>query len=299
MKLLVIGKTGQLARAITAEAPSAVFLDRQACDLSWSADDLSSALTEPLKHAEAVILAAAYTAVDQAESDEVTAHAVNAVAPGIIAELTAERELPLVHVSTDYVFKGQSDTPYHPDNPTDPINVYGQTKRDGEIAVLSANPRAAILRTSWVYDAAGKNFMTTMLKLGETRDRLTIVSDQIGRPTFAPDLAGAALRAAQGLLEKSADASGLFHVSNSGPAISWADFARTIFERAERYGATIPEVVDIPSRDYPTPATRPAYSVLDLEPFERAFDFQLPDWSDSLDRAISQYFAPTDPSPSP
>lgn len=291
MRLLVIGKTGQLARAIAEQAPSAVLLDRTACDLTWNADDIRRALTERLTQADAVILAAAYTAVDQAESDEATAHAVNAVAPGVIAEVTAAADIPLVHISTDYVFQGDASKPYRPDDPTDPINVYGRTKRDGEVAILKANPRSAILRTSWVYDSSGKNFLTTMLRLAESRDTLTVVHDQVGRPTYAPDLARAALKAAQSLVLSPETASGVFHVSNSGPQISWADFARAIFQRAELYGVTPPKVVNIPSADYPTPAARPSYSVLDLQALKTTLDISMPLWADSLDRAISQYFA--------
>lgn len=291
MRLLIIGKSGQLARAIAEQEPSATFLDRQACDLSEGADDLRSTLKEPLSKADAVIIAAAYTAVDQAETDAETAHAVNAVAPGVIAKLTAEMNIPLVHISTDYVFQGDATKPYRPDNPTDPINVYGRTKRDGEIAILAANPRSAILRTSWVYDASSKNFMTTMLRLGQTRDTLTVVNDQIGRPTYAPDLANAAITTAKALHQGKANASGMFHVSNSGSQISWADFARAIFEGAETYGASTVTVSDIPSCEYPTPAARPAYSVLDISQFEEVFDLSLPNWKDGLQRALDRHFS--------
>ena len=288
MRLLVIGKTGQLARAIAEQAPSAVFLDRSACDLTWDADDIRRALTERLTRADAVILAAAYTAVDQAESDEATAHAVNAVAPGVIAEMTADADIPLVHISTDYVFQGDANKPYRPDDPTDPINVYGRTKRDGEVAILKANPRSAILRTSWVYDSSGKNFLTTMLRLAESRDTLTVVHDQIGRPTYAPDLALAALKAAQSLVLSPETASGIFHVSNSGPQISWADFARAIFECTTSVGETSVTVENIPSSEYVTPARRPAYSVLDLTKLEEAFDLKMPDWRDGLNRSLQR-----------
>ena len=216
---------------------------------------------------------------------------MNAVAPGTIAEVTAAADIPLVHISTDYVFQGDANKPYRPDDPTDPINVYGRTKRDGEVAILKANPRSAILRTSWVYDSAGKNFLTTMLRLAESRDTLTVVHDQIGRPTYAPDLALAALKVAQSLVLSPETASGIFHVSNSGPQISWADFARAIFERAEHHGMTPPKVVNIPSLDYPTPAARPSYSVLDLRALNATFDISMPLWADSLNRAILQYFA--------
>lgn len=291
MSLLVIGKTGQLARAIAELDPEATCLDRQTCDLSGTKDSLREALRDHLPNASAMIIAAAYTAVDQAETDQDTAHHVNALAPASLAELAAEHDIPVVHISTDYVFNGQAIAPYAPDDPTAPINVYGQTKRDGETGVRAANPRSAILRTSWVYDASGKNFMTTMLRLGQTRETLTVVADQIGRPTFAPDLARAAIQAATHLKSRNPGSEGIFHVSNSGEPISWADFARTIFKGAESFGASPVTVTDIPSRDYPTPAARPAYSVMDITPFEIAFGMALPDWKDGLSRALKQHFA--------
>ncbi|MEL6686865.1 MAG: dTDP-4-dehydrorhamnose reductase [Pseudomonadota bacterium] len=290
MRLLVIGKTGQLARAIAEQEPNATFLDRNACDLSKGPDHIRSALEGPLSDADAVIIAAAYTAVDQAETDVDTAHAVNAIAPSVIAELAAERNLPVVHISTDYVFQGNATEPYQPDAPTDPINVYGRTKRDGEVAIRQANPRSAILRTSWVYDASGKNFMTTMLRLAKDRNTVTVVNDQIGRPTYAADLAKAAILVAQNLQNGEDDASGIFHVSNAGLAISWADFARTIFEKAEAHGASPTTVVDIPSRDYPTPAKRPSYSVLDISDFETKLGMEMHAWEAGLDQALNRYF---------
>lgn len=292
MRYLVIGRTGQLARAIAAELDgskhSATYLDRATCDLSASEDTIRAALDPHLGQADAIIIAAAYTAVDQAETDYDTALAVNGRAPGVIAKAAARAGLPVVHVSTDYVFDGQASSPYSTDMPVDPLNAYGRSKAEGERAVREAQPRSAILRTSWVYDGTGKNFMTTMLRLGETRETLSVVADQIGRPTYARDLAKACLNVSGALKSGGEAASGIFHVSNSGDAISWADFARAIFEATKDERDHLVTVADIPSSDYPTPAKRPAYSVMELAPFERAFDFRLPDWQSGLQHALDE-----------
>lgn len=283
-RLLVIGRNGQLARALASLAPDAVTLDRQSLDLSSPPDDLAARFESYLDDSvNGVILAAAYTQVDKAEEDRDTAMAVNGVAPGIIAQVCEARNLPLVHISTDYVFNGTGTLPYTPDLATDPINAYGETKRAGERAVAGAGGTYAILRTSWVYDGTGGNFLTTMLRLAQTRDELSVVDDQIGRPTFAIDLAKAALAALQGLQDDPAK-SGLYHVSNKGEPISWAAFAKAIFEAAEVEMIVHP----IPSTDYPTPAKRPAYSVMDVDSFEATFGYHLPDWQDGLRRALAQ-----------
>lgn len=292
MHILVIGQTGQLARAIAAETAdsrhSATFLSRGACDLSATDALIRAAIAPHIDAADAVIIAAAYTAVDAAEDDYDTALAVNGRAPGTIADICAQANTPLVHVSTDYVFDGQATQPYRPDTPLNPLNAYGRSKAEGERAVRDAQPRSAILRTAWVYDGTGKNFMTTMLRLGETRDALSVVGDQIGRPTYARDLARASLKAAGALVAGKPSAAGLFHVSNSGDPISWADFARAIFTAtADERGHTV-TVTDIPSSGFPTPAERPAYSVMELASYEQVFDFMLPDWRSGLQRALSE-----------
>lgn len=292
MHYLVIGKTGQLARAIQSELDgsdhTATYLDRTACNLSASENMVLSAIDPHLSSVDAIIIAAAYTAVDQAEADYDTALAVNGRAPGVIAKAAASANLPVVHVSTDYVFDGQATMPYPTDMPVDPLNAYGRSKAEGEKAVRDAQPRSAVLRTSWVYDGTGKNFMTTMLRLGETRDALSVVADQIGRPTYARDLAKACLSAADALVAGETAAAGIFHVSNSGDPISWADFARAIFEATTDERDHTLTVTDIPSSEFPTPAKRPAYSVMELASFESAFDFALPDWQSGLERALTE-----------
>lgn len=287
MTVLVIGQSGQLARALKQRLPGAVCLGRDVLDLSDSADIIGQALDAALganANISGVILAAAYTAVDAAETDVETANTVNGEAPGIIADYCATQNLPLVHVSTDYVFNGTGTQAYKPSDPTDPSNAYGRSKRQGEVAVLKSKADAAILRTSWVYDGTGKNFLTTMLRLAETRDTLGVIADQIGRPTYALDLADACIAALDGL-KNDTNAAGIYHVSNSGDAVSWADFARAIF------AATRKEVTvnSIKTREYPTPATRPAWSLMDISDFETAFDHALPAWKDGMTRALAEH----------
>lgn len=293
MHCLVIGKTGQLARALQAEIAadhfSATFLDRSDCDLASPEALLRECLQPHLDQGDIIIIAAAYTAVDQAETDFETAYRVNAVAPGIIAELAARADIPVIHISTDYVFDGQARKPYATDAPVAPVNAYGRTKLAGEEAVRTAQPRAAILRTSWVYDVSGRNFLTTMLRLGASCEMLDIVADQTGRPTHARDLARACMVVAKALCANDPAASAIFHISNSGQPTSWAGFARAIFSATSSWRDHAVSVRDIATADFPTPARRPAYSVLDLEPFETTFDFAMPDWQVSLHRALQNH----------
>ena len=287
--ITIIGKTGQLARALIHEAELSGVkinsLDRTACDLSGSTPKIE-AVIDSLPATDAIIIAAAYTAVDDAETERSTALAVNAHAPGTIGRAAKKRNIPVVHISTDYVFAGDSCAPYRPEEDLNPVNFYGLSKAKGENALMLAQPRSTILRTSWVYDTTGKNFLTTMLRLAQTRTELSVVYDQIGRPTFAGDLAKASLKAAKALIGNQEDAKGVFHVSNTGDPISWADFATEIFVISEGNIGHKVTISSIPSADYPTPAKRPAWSVLDVSKFEDVFDFQLPHWRDALKRAI-------------
>ena len=284
LRPLVIGAAGQLGRALLSRSSTAIGVSRPEIDLAETetlAERLQAVL-DANPGVDAVINAAAYTAVDKAESEPDIAHTVNADAPGIIAAVCAARGLPFIHVSTDYVFDGEAETPMTEDRVTAPISVYGLTKRDGETAVLDAGGRSAILRTSWVYGSTGANFMLTMLRLAQTRDTISVVEDQVGRPTHAGDLAEACLACAEGL--RAGRDGGIYHVSNTGPATNWADFARAIFLLA----GTGTQVVGIPSAAYPTPAARPRYSVMDTSAFEAAFGHALPDWRDSLVTALAE-----------
>ncbi len=275
MKILVFGKTGQLGTELQRRA-GAVTLDvRDEIEGDFTQPDACARIVTG-SDADAVIIAAAYTAVDKAETDEDLAQMINATAPGAIARAAAARRMPLVHVSTDYVFDGSGDQPFSVDTPTGPLGAYGRTKLAGEVAVRQAGGVHAILRTSWVVSAHGHNFIKTMLRLGAERDRLTIVADQIGGPTPAAALADACLGVAARLLQDPG-ATGTYHVTG-GPDVSWADFAREIF----RLSATTCEVVDIPSADYPTPARRPLNSRLDNSLTEAVFGLPRPDWRDGL-----------------
>ena len=279
MTLLIFGKTGQVAQELARRAPDAQFAGRETADLTDPA--ACAALIRQL-HPSAVINAAAYTAVDKAESDAATAQLVNADAPAAMAAACAELGIPFVHISTDYVFDGSGDTARAEDAPTAPLGVYGQTKLDGERAVQSAAGQYAIMRTSWVFSAHGNNFVKTMLRFGAERDRLTIVADQIGGPTASADIAAAALSMAA-TMRADATKGGIYHFAGA-PDVSWADFAREIFAQSD----LAPEVVDIPSSDYPTPAKRPLNSRLDCAAITRDFGIARPDWRVSLQDVIKE-----------
>ena len=272
MKALIYGKTGQVALELARCADGDLtleFADRDVADLT---DPDACAALVTATDADVVINAAAYTAVDRAEEDEATALLVNGTAPTAMAQAAAARGLPFVHISTDYVFDGAGDTPFATDHPTGPLGAYGRTKLAGENGVRAAGGTYAIFRTSWVVSAHGNNFVKTMLRLGAERDRLTIVADQIGGPTPAADIARTCLEAARQLQDDPAK-SGTYHISG-GPDVSWADFARAIFEMS----GTTCEVANIPSSDFPTPAVRPANSRMDNSTTQAVFGLHRPDW---------------------
>ena len=268
MTILVFGKTGQLARELAA-CDGVTCLGRDQADLSHPA-----ACAAAIRQAQpqAVINAAAYTAVDKAESDEALASVINGAAPGAMAATCADMGIPFVTVSTDYVFDGSGTAPWQPGDATGPLNAYGCSKLAGEEAVRAAGGAYAILRTSWVVSAHGNNFVKTMLRLGRERDRLTIVADQIGAPTPARDIAAACLAMARQLAED-AGKSGTYHLQGA-PETSWADVARAIFAEAN----ITCQVEDIPTTAYPTPAARPLNSRLDCASLEQTFGILQPDW---------------------
>lgn len=266
MKLLVFGKTGQVARELGCLAAerglSARLVGRDEIDLTHT-----EGVRDLIARADAgaVLNAAAYTAVDLAETERDAAFAVNAAAPAAMARAAALRGLPFVHVSTDFVFDGAASAPYREDAIANPLSVYGASKREGEVGVLSAGGVSAILRTSWVFSAHGKNFVKTMLRLAADRPAVKVVADQRGKPTPARAVAEAMIAVAQGLAV-APEKAGLYHVAGAAE-MSWADFARAIFAQAGLATA----VEDIPTSGYPTPARRPAYSVLDCTKIEREF----------------------------
>ena len=290
LKLLIIGKTGQLARALVRHTAGSdfetVFLDRNQCDLAAPSDTLHNIL-EAQDKPDILINAAAYTAVDNAENDTETAFAVNGAAPTAIANFCAANDIPFIHVSTDYVFDGENTRPYLTTHTTGPIGVYGASKLAGEKGIIESGCKATIIRTSWVFDGTGKNFLTTMLRLAKDRDSLNVVSDQIGRPTYAGHLAQAVLAAARGPNKNAKSATRVFHVSGAGEPISWADFAASIFEYSNEVKKEM-KIIGIPTSDYPTPAARPKFSVMDISAFEDVYGYSLPSWKEGLREALAE-----------
>lgn len=278
MKLLVFGQTGQVARELARQAPDTLCLGRAAADL---ADPAACAAAIRAHRPEAVINAAAWTAVDRAETEESAARVVNAEAPGAMALACADMDIPFVQISTDYVFDGSGHSSWRPDDTPAPINAYGRTKRAGEQAVRAAGGRQVILRTSWVFSAHGTNFVKTMLKLGASRDHLRIVADQIGGPTPADAIAAACLHLTRVLRD---GAPGGTHHFAGIPATSWAGFARETFALA---GMAV-TVEDIPTAGYPTPARRPLNSRLDSSSLQAAYGLPPPAWRDGLTRVVSE-----------
>ena len=276
--ILVFGKTGQVATELQRLADM-VALGRDQADLS---NPVACADVIRSNAPRVVINAAAYTAVDRAEEEEAMATIINGDAPTAMAQACAELGIPLIHISTDYVFAATGDAPWHPDDPTAPQNAYGRSKLAGEVGIRSSGAVHAILRTSWVVSAHGANFVKTMLRLSETRDALTIVADQIGGPSPAHDIAAACLQIAEQLIADPSK-SGTYHYSGA-PDVSWADFARTIFEQAGKAVTVTP----IPTTDYPTPAKRPLNSRIDCSTLEQAFGIPRPNWRDGLNPILQE-----------
>jgi len=274
--ILLTGAEGQIGselKRLLAASGEVVAVDRRMLDLADP--DAIVAVVRRVKPS-LIVNAGAYTAVDRAESEPEVARAVNARAPRILAEEAKRASAVLVHFSTDYVFDGKRTTPYSEDAPTAPLNVYGQTKLEGEQAIAQAGARAIVLRTSWVYGLTGKNFLLTMRKLAAERDELRIVADQIGVPNWSRTLAASTARIVGAGLDALGERSGVYHLSCKGEA-SWYEFARAILGEGPK-----PRIVPVTTADYPTPARRPAYGVLDTSRFESTFGFALPRWRDAL-----------------
>lgn len=289
-EILITGAGGQLGtelqRCRWPAGWQVTALDVAELDLRDTAAILALVASRPWA---AIINGAAYTAVDKAETDLVTAWAVNAMAPAAFAEGCARADIPLVQVSTDYVFAGDKAGAWEVTDPVAPLGVYGASKLGGELAVRTSGARHAIVRTAWVVSAHGANFVKTMLRVGESRDSLTVVADQRGSPTSAADLAAALMTIAVRLVEDADAPTGTFHFSNAGD-ISWADFATEIFRQSALRGGPSAGVVPIPSSDYPTPAQRPANSLLSHDAIRAAYGITPRDWrialSDILDELI-------------
>jgi dTDP-4-dehydrorhamnose reductase len=289
MTVLVFGRTGQLANALLRHpwAANADGSPRSVVALGSAEADIrdATAVADAIaRHQPTLVVnAAAYTAVDKAESEPDAAFAVNEAGPAAIARAAATTGIPLIHVSTDYVFDGTGTSPYREDQATAPLGVYGASKLAGEQAVAAAGGRSVSLRTSWVFSADGNNFVKTMLRLGADRPALRVVADQVGRPTAAADIA-----AAIAFLEPfvaNGQASGVLHFGGSEP-ISWHGFAEAIFDEAAALGRPRPSVAPISTAEYPTPAKRPAYSVLACDRFLALPGASLPDWRTSLRQVV-------------
>ncbi len=284
-KVLVVGAGGQLGQELQRTAPTAVVcvpMTRAQLDI---ADASVVAKTLATVTPQVVINAAAYTAVDKAESEPEAAHRANAEGPGVLAQACAQQGVRLIHISTDFVFDGNSSQPYRPDAATAPLGEYGRSKRDGELAVQSAQPAALILRTGWVYSSFGGNFVKTMLRLMGERDELAVVSDQVGTPTWAHGLAEAVWAAAA-----RPQLSGIYHWSDAG-VCSWYDFAVAIYEEALTLGllSRPVNIRPIPAAEYPTPAQRPAYSVLDKTNSWRDFAVEGVHWRQQLRAMLADF----------
>ncbi|WP_380787634.1 dTDP-4-dehydrorhamnose reductase [Sphingomonas sp. R86521] len=235
----------------------------------------------------AVISAGAYTAVDKAEDDIVTAWAVNAMAPAAFAAACAKAAIPILQVSTDYVFDGARDGAWETDDPVAPLGVYGASKLGGELAVRTSGARYAVVRTAWVVSAHGNNFVKTMLRVAATNPTLRVVDDQHGSPTSAADLAAALATIAMRLVDDPAAPTGTYHFSNAG-AVTWAGFAREIFSQSAARGGSSADVVGIPTSDYPTPATRPANSLLSHTAITQDYGIRPPAWQDALSNILDE-----------
>ncbi|MFS3137077.1 dTDP-4-dehydrorhamnose reductase [Gluconacetobacter sacchari] len=289
--ILVIGRSGQLATALARSGrPDLRCLGRPELDFDRPETLVAAfAATSPAL----VVNAAAWTAVDAAESDPEGAARANRDGPALLARLCAERGIPLIHVSTDYVFDGRKGAPYVETDPICPRTVYGRSKADGETAILAAHDRAIILRTAWVYSPYGRNFVRTMLDAGAKNPVLRVVGDQHGNPTSADDLANAILaivdrigrdgwRAAHG---------GLFHAAGSGET-TWHGLAVATLQEAAKAGRPMPEILAITTADWPTPAARPRDSRLDCTRLHDVFGILLPHWRDGVARAVARSIAP-------
>ena len=274
--ILVFGKTGQVATELQ-RLGDVVALGRDQADLANP-----EACADAIRiHAPRIVInAAAYTEVDRAEEEEALATIINGDAPTAMAQACLQLDIPLIHISTDYVFEGTSDAPWQPDDPTAPQNAYGRSKLAGEIGICNSGAVHVILRSSWVVSAYGANFVKTMLRLSDRGDTLKVVVDQIGGPTPARDIAAACLQMAEQLIADPSK-SGTYHFSGA-PDVSWADFARAIFEQAGKAVTVTP----IPTTDYPTPAKRPLNSRIDCSTTQQVFGIARANWRNGLNMIL-------------
>ena len=287
MKILVTGKNGQLGKSIhkivtnNEQTDEFVFVGREELDLG-STDSITSYFNH--NNFDIIINCAAHTAVDKAEEEAVLANQINHLAVAQLAQIAKTQQAKLIHVSTDYVFDGESDKPYTEADATSPINIYGKTKLAGEQTLKEIMPTdAIIIRTSWVYSEYGNNFVKTMLRLGKQRDELSVVGDQIGSPTYATDLANAILDTMQNKAFKEVEQeTQVYHYSNAGE-ISWYEFAKEIFELADIQCSVSP----ITTEQYPTPAKRPKNTLMNKDKIAKTFSVNIADWKESLNTCMT------------
>ena len=288
MRLAVTGREGQVASSLVEAAQArdgveVVAIGRPALDLARP-DTVLAALEAA--RPDIVVSAAAYTAVDQAEDEKELAFAVNATGAGKVAQAAARLGVPVIHLSTDYVFDGAKDGAYVETDQTAPLGVYGASKLAGEAAVAAVNPHHLILRTAWVYSPFGKNFVKTMLRLASDRDEIAVVADQWGNPTSALDIADAILHAAARLQDdKDIAAFGVYHLAGSGE-INWSGFARHVLDTSKAFGGPHARVRDIAAKDYPTKARRPQNSRLSSAKFAGVFGWRAPHWREATEEVV-------------
>lgn len=293
MRIAVTGRTGQVVQSLIHRGPQAgatvIAIGRPALDLARP-EGVLAALAEA--RPDCIVNAAAYTAVDKAEAEEALAMAVNAEGAGAVAAAARQLGVPVIQISTDYVFDGALPRPWREDDATGPLGAYGRSKLAGERAVAAAHADHVILRTAWVYSPFGQNFVRSMLRLARTREEIGVVADQIGSPTAATDLADAILSVAAGLVARPGDGPlrGVFHAAGGGEA-SWADLARAVFAVSRAIGGPAAAVRAIGTADYPTPARRPANSRLDCGLLAQRHGVALPPWRDSLGPCVAALLA--------
>lgn len=286
-RILLLGGAGQVGLAFRRAAPvgwTVTAPSRVALDIAEAG--CGNALAAAVDDADIVINAAAYTAVDKAETEAVAAYAANRNGPARLAQACARRGVPLLHLSTDYVFDGGKAGAYQEDDPVNPLSVYGASKEAGERAIRAALPAHIILRTAWVYGPDRANFVRTMLRLATERSEVRVVADQVGCPTAAADIASALCRVATDLLDGKVNGYGTFHLCGNGTT-SWHGFAAEIFHQAGRRGHLVPRLGAISTADYPTSARRPANSVLDCDRLAATYSWRAPTWQDSLGRCLA------------
>ncbi len=294
MKILLFGKNGQvgweLQRSL-APLGELIALDRNSqtycgdlCDLTGIANTIKTL------NPDVIVNAAAYTAVDKAESEATLAHLINAEAPYVLAEEAKKCGAWLVHYSTDYVFDGSGNQPWREDDVVNPLSIYGKTKLAGEQAIQTSGTQYLIFRTSWVYAARGNNFAKTMLKLAREREQLSVINDQVGTPTSAELIADATAHAIR-MTQQTADISGIYHLASAGET-TWYDYALHVFRYARQHGEALKtaevNVKPIPTNQYPTPARRPLNSRLNTDKLHTTFDLQMPCWQTGVDRMLTE-----------